>query len=90
MTKHNHITRDIKELGQCPACDEHHNKYYLKKGYENLQQENEQLKQALKVAEDALMYMTEDYDCDPEDVALYDRRKALEALEQINKIKKGE
>lgn len=45
---------------------------------------------ALEVAEKALKYMTEDYDCDPEDVALYDRRKALEALAQINKIKKGE
>ena len=56
MTKHNYITRDIKDLGQCPACDEHHNKYYLKKGYENLQQENERLKKALEVAEGAWMY----------------------------------
>ena len=24
MRKHNHITRDIKPLGQCPACDEYH------------------------------------------------------------------
>ncbi|MHA7270418.1 hypothetical protein [Arthrobacter sp. HLT1-20] len=21
---HNHVTRDIKAAGQCPACDEHH------------------------------------------------------------------
>lgn len=58
--------------------------------YEKLQQENERLKKALEVAEDALMYMTEDYDCDPEDVALYDRRKALVALAHIAKIKQGE
>ena len=23
---HNHTTRDIKPLGQCPACDEYHNR----------------------------------------------------------------
>lgn len=23
---HNHITRDIKPLGQCPACDRYHNR----------------------------------------------------------------
>lgn len=21
LTRHNHITRDIKKLGECPACD---------------------------------------------------------------------
>lgn len=26
MSKHNHITRDIKPLGQCLACDEYHDK----------------------------------------------------------------
>lgn len=26
MRKHNHITRDIKPQGQCPACDEYHGK----------------------------------------------------------------
>ena len=90
MTKHNHVTRYNKPLGQCPACDEYHNKYYLKEAYEKLQQENERLKKALEVSEGALMYMTEDYDCDPEDVALYDRKKTLEALAQIKKIKQGE
>lgn len=24
LMKHNHITRDIKEYGQCGACDEYH------------------------------------------------------------------
>ena len=24
MTDHNHITRDIKPLGQCPGCDAYH------------------------------------------------------------------
>ena len=24
MTQHNHITRDIKAEGICPACDEYH------------------------------------------------------------------
>ena len=62
----------------------------LNAGFDKLFKENERLKKALEVAEGALMYMTEDYDCDPEDVALYDRRKALEALAQINKIKQGE
>ena len=28
---HNHITRDIKPKGQCPACDEYHNKRSPKK-----------------------------------------------------------
>lgn len=23
---HNHVTRDIKPLGQCPACDDYHNR----------------------------------------------------------------
>ena len=23
--KHNHVTRDIKPLGQCPGCDDYHN-----------------------------------------------------------------
>lgn len=28
--KHNHITRDIKPLGECPSCDEHHYKNIIK------------------------------------------------------------
>lgn len=28
--KHNHITRDIKPLGQCPACDDYHDKHIPK------------------------------------------------------------
>lgn len=26
MNKHNHATRDIKPLDQCPACDDYHNR----------------------------------------------------------------
>ena len=29
--KHNHVTRDIKPLGQCPACDDYHDKHIPKK-----------------------------------------------------------
>ena len=50
----------------------------------------ENLTKALDVAVSALKYMTEEYDCDPKDVAYYDKRKAERALEQIKKIKKGE
>ena len=48
--------------------------------------EKEKLNQALKVAEKALRYMTEDYDCDPADVADFDKRRADQALEEIKKI----
>lgn len=37
--QHNHITRDIKEKGKCPACDLHHDK-----------SEIQQLKSNLKIA----------------------------------------
>ena len=47
---------------------------------------SEKLNQALKVAEKALRYMTEDYDCDPADVADFDKRRADQALEEIKKI----
>jgi len=33
MTKppaHNHLTRDIKPLGQCPACDKYHDRHIPK------------------------------------------------------------
>lgn len=33
---HNHITRDIKDKGQCPACDQYH-----------LKEENERYRKAL-------------------------------------------
>lgn len=26
MNNHNHITRDIKRKGECPGCDEYHNR----------------------------------------------------------------
>jgi hypothetical protein len=26
MDRHNHITRDIKQFGECPVCDQYHNK----------------------------------------------------------------
>jgi len=29
--KHNHVTRDIKPLGQCPACDNYHDRHIPKK-----------------------------------------------------------
>jgi len=29
--KHNHVTRDIKPLGQCPACNDYHDKHIPKK-----------------------------------------------------------
>lgn len=57
---------------------------------DQLQIKNIQLTKALAVAESALKYMTEDYDCDAEDVAYFDKRKAEQALSQIEKIKKGE
>lgn len=49
--------------------------------------EKAKLSAALKVAEGALGYMTEDFDCDAEDVALYDMLKAKAALAEIQKIK---
>lgn len=52
-------------------------------------EELEKLAKALEVAESALKYMTEDYDCDAEDVARFDKRKAEQALSQIEKIKNG-
>ncbi len=30
MNDHNHVTRDIKPLGQCPACDRYHDKHIPK------------------------------------------------------------
>lgn len=29
MTDHNHLTRDVKARGKCPACDEHWARYAL-------------------------------------------------------------
>jgi predicted amidophosphoribosyltransferase len=26
VSEHNHVTRDIKPLGKCPACDEYHDR----------------------------------------------------------------
>ena len=34
---HNHFTRDIKERGECPACDRYHEKYELKAANEKLE-----------------------------------------------------
>jgi len=31
VSKHNHITRDIKPLGECPSCDEYHDKHIPKR-----------------------------------------------------------
>lgn len=31
VVQHNHITRDIKPLGQCPACDLYHDRHIPKK-----------------------------------------------------------
>jgi len=28
--RHNHMTRDIKLLGQCPSCDEYYNSHKIK------------------------------------------------------------
>ena len=28
--RHNHLTRDIKPLGQCPSCDEYHNRHTIR------------------------------------------------------------
>ncbi len=30
MTEHNHVTRDIKPIGQCPACDRYHDQHIPK------------------------------------------------------------
>ena len=84
LQQENERLKDLT-IGKVRTCSKH-----CKRPMCVLRMENERLTKAIKVAEGALMYMTEDYDCDPEDVALYDRRKALEALEQINKIKQGE
>lgn len=41
---HNHMTRDIKNQGQCPACDRYHEKQELKK----LQAQNREFREALE------------------------------------------
>ncbi len=93
LTGDNYSTHQITDVSMNKLTDvpyEHDYHVIEYSAYEKLQQENERLTQALEVAEKALKYMTEEYDCDPEDVAIYDKRKAEEALEQIAKIKKGE
>lgn len=42
--QHNHITRDIKDKGECPACDRHHEKSEITK----LTQKNETMKKAVE------------------------------------------
>jgi hypothetical protein len=54
MSKHNHITRDIKPLGECPACDLYHNRNIPKKETElSLLQSkyDELLKNSVELAE---------------------------------------
>lgn len=44
-----------------------------------------ELMKIINEAKKALIYMTEDYDCDPADVADFDKRKAELTLDSINK-----
>lgn len=46
--QHNHFTRDIKDKGECPACDRHHEKAEITK----LTQQNEIMKEALELVKD--------------------------------------
>lgn len=46
MRECNHITREIRNLGECPGCDEYHNSI-MRKAYESLKKQNEILVEAL-------------------------------------------
>lgn len=39
MRIHNHVTRDIKPLGQCPACDKYHERHIPKAAKQNSKSE---------------------------------------------------
>jgi hypothetical protein len=34
--RHNHMTRDIKPLGACPACDEYHSRHSMSEAPDSL------------------------------------------------------
>ena len=47
MTRHNHATRDIKQLGKCPACDA----YHQRKG-ETMTEQNDPIAKTVSIHED--------------------------------------
>jgi hypothetical protein len=55
--RHNHLTRDIKQFGKCPSCDEYHYSVALRSleqaqaEIENLKKQNEIMREALVEAE---------------------------------------
>lgn len=75
------LKKENEELGKDKASND--------ADYITISVENDKLTKALNVAEDALKYMTEEYDCDPADVADFNKRRAEEALAEIKKIKGG-
>lgn len=51
MNKHNHVTRDIKPLGQCPACDDYHDRHIPKRStLEKYKAKLEKWKKAREIA----------------------------------------
>lgn len=55
MSKHNHITRDIKSLGECPSCDEHHYRNRIKTATPQELLENEAVRELVELAEEMLL-----------------------------------
>lgn len=58
-TKHNHVTRDVKLPGECPACDElwtKRNKGYAPDTSENLKKRIHQLEELLKKSPHAKLH----------------------------------
>lgn len=92
--QHNHITRDIKEKGKCPACDLHHDKGEI----EQLKSKLEKAKKGLEFYANGKNWQNFDleHEADPDCEADYEHlnperprlitggKKARQALKEIN------
>lgn len=80
IIRHNHITRDIKDLGKCPDCDQYH--------YNQLQKRVEELESALQGARAHAEVM--EHKATRVNAMLRDReaenKKLREALKQVDAI----
>lgn len=51
--QHNHFTRDVKEWGECPACDDYHKSELIRKYKSRIAQQEEIIKELKNILLDA-------------------------------------
>lgn len=90
--QHNHFTRDVKEWGECPACDDYHKSELIRKYKSRITQQEEIIKVLEILCRETIANwrMWDDEECDADEALCFLESKARSIMSTVERIRNGE